>query len=160
MGEFTTASGTRVYIGAAVQSTAADTLAEFQAMTNWVEVGMIESLGEFGDESSDVTFAALGDGRMRHSKGARDAGTMPVICAHDPTDVGQAAVEAAEQTKFNYAMRVTLPDGPVGFSNSEIYFRGLVRSRRKNVGNNDNVIRNTYNIGVNSELFISPAVSA
>jgi len=28
-----------------------------------------------------------------------------------------------------------------------------VQSRRKNVGTNDNVIRNTYNVGINSEIF-------
>jgi Phage tail tube protein, TTP len=161
MGDITTASGTRVYIGAAVTTTAADSLAEFQAMASaWVEIGLIESLGEFGDESADVAFAAIGDGRTRHAKGARDAGTMAITAAHDPTDVGQAAIEAAEQTNNNYAFRVVLPDGPPNYSDTEIFFRGLVRSRRKNIGTNDNVIRNTYNVGVNSELFTQPAVSA
>lgn len=160
MGDISTASGTRVYIGTQVITTAADTLAEFLAMSTWTEIGLIESVGEFGDESADVAFAAIGDGRTRHAKGARDAGTMALVCAHDPTDAGQAAIELAEQTDFNYAFRVLLADSPGGaYSNSDIYFRGLVRSRRKNVGTNDNVIRNTYNVGVNSELFVAPATS-
>lgn len=160
MGDIVTASGTKVYIGAAVVSTAADTLAEFQAMTGWTEIGLIETLGEFGDESADVSFAAIGDGRTRHAKGARDAGTMAITVAHDPIDTGQAAVEAAEATNSNYAFRVVLPDGPPGYSNTELFFRGLVRSKRKNVGTNDNVIRNTYNVGVNSEVFTQLAASA
>lgn len=153
-----TASGTRVYIGAAVTDAQADSLAEFEAMTGWTEIGLIESVGEFGDQSNDVSFAAIGDGRMRHAKGARDAGSMTLTCAHDPLDAGQAAVEAAEGTNDNYAFKVTIPDAPTGaYTDTAIYFRGLVRSKRKNIGSNDNVVRNTYEVGVNSELFTDPA---
>jgi Phage tail tube protein, TTP len=155
-----TASGTKVYIGVAVTDLEADTLAEFVAMSNWTEIGLIESVGEFGDQANDVTFAALGDSRMRHAKGARDAGTMAIVCAHDPLDAGQAAVELAEQTKSNFAFRVVLPDAPTPtFAPTTIYFRGLVQSRRKNIGTNDNVMRNNYNVGVNSELFTQVATS-
>jgi hypothetical protein len=155
-----TASGTRVYIGPNV-TTATDTLVEFQALSGWTEIGLIESVGEFGDQANDVTFAAIGDARVRHAKGARDAGTMALVCAHDPFDAGQLAVEAAEQTNNEFAFRVTLPDSPgTPFTDTEIYFRGLVASRRKNIGTNDNVVRNNYNVLVNSELFTAPSVSA
>lgn len=160
MGDIVTASGTRVYIGNAVTAAQADTLAEFQAMSGWTEIGLIESISDFGDESADVAFAAIGDGRTRHAKGARDAGTMTLVCAHDPTDVGQTAVELAQSTNDNYAVRVVLPDGPPGFSDTELFFRGLVRSQRKNIGTNDNVIRNTYSFGLNSEVFKQLSVSA
>lgn len=155
-GDIVTASGTRVYIGPA--STAdTDTLTEFEALS-WTEIGLIESVGEFGDQSSDVSFAAIGDGRMRHAKGARDAGTMTLTCAHDPTDVGQGALEDAEATNDNYAFKVVLPDAPTAqYSDTIIYFRGLVRSKRKNIGTNDNVIRNTFEVGINSQLFTDEA---
>lgn len=160
MGDIVTASGTRVYIGAAVVATQADSLAEFEAMTGWTEIGLIESVGEFGDSSSDVSFAVIGDGRTRHAKGARDAGTMTITCAHDPTDAGQLALEAAEATNDNYAFKVVLPDAPTGsYSNTQIYFRALVRSKRKNIGSNDNVIRNTFECGINSELFTDPSTA-
>jgi Phage tail tube protein, TTP len=156
----TTASGTRVFIGAAVTQLEADTLPEFEAMSAWTEVGEVESVGEFGDQANDVTFAALGDGRVRHSKGARDAGTMALVCGHDPLDVGQAAVDAAEQTKTNFAFRVILPDAPTpAYSNTIYYFRGLVASRRKNIGTNDNIIRSNYNVLISSELFTNLAHS-
>lgn len=158
MGDIITASGTRVYIGPAVTSTSADTLAEFEAISGWTEIGLIESVGEFGDMSSDVTFAAIGDGRMRHTKGARDAGTMTLTCGHDPIDAGQLALEVAEATSDRYAFRVVLPDSPsASYSDSQYYFRGLVRSKRKNIGSNDNVVRNTYEIGIDSEIFSDPA---
>jgi Phage tail tube protein, TTP len=160
MGEVTTASGTHLYIGPAVATAQADTLAEFEAISGWTEIGLVESVGEFGDQSNEVTFSALGDARVRRSKGARDAGTMAVTTAHDPTDVGQAALEVAEGTKLNFAFRVDLPDAPgPTYSNTQIYFRGLVMSKRKNVGTNDNIIRNNYNIGINSELFTDQATT-
>src|SRR5262245_3680132 len=130
-GDIITASGSQVWIGVAVAAAQADTLAEFLAMSTWTPIGLIESISEFGDESADVTFASIGDGRTRHSKGARDAGTMTLVCGHDPTDAGQAAIELAEQDKSNYAFRIQIPDGPPGWTNSIYFFRGLVRSRRK-----------------------------
>lgn len=156
----TTASGTKVFIGAAVTQAEADSLAEFEAMSNWTEIGEIESVGEFGDQANDVTFASLGDGRVRHAKGARDAGTMALVCGHDPLDVGQRAVEAAETTKTNFAFKVILPDAPTpAYSNTIFYMRGLVASQRHNIGSNDNVIRNNYNVLVSSELFTNLAHS-
>jgi hypothetical protein len=156
MGDIVTASGTRVFIGAAATSDV-DTIAEFEATSMWVEIGLVESVGEIGDEANPVTFQALGDGRVRKAKGARDAGTMALICGHDPTDTGQAAVEAAEATNNNYMFKLILPDGPVGYSDTILYFRGLVMGKRKNIGNNENVIRNQYNVGINSEIYSDPA---
>src|SRR3954468_23182876 len=123
-GDVVTASGTRVYIGPAALSTM-DTVVEFQAVTVWTEVGLVESVGEYGDQANAVNFEALGDSRVRHSKGARDAGTMALVCGHDPPDTGQAALEAAEATNNNYAFKVVLPDGPAGFSDTIQYFRGM-----------------------------------
>ncbi len=156
MGDIVTASGTRVFIGASATSTV-DTIDEFEATSMWVEIGLVESVGEIGDEANPVTFQALGDGRVRKAKGARDAGTMALVCGHDPTDTGQAAVEAAEATNNNYMFKLVLPDGPVGYSDTILYFRGLVMGKRKNIGNNENVIRNQYNVGINSEIFSDPA---
>lgn len=150
----TTATGTKVYIGNAVTDLQADSLAEFQAMTGWTEIKQVESVGEFGDQASDVTFAALGDARVRHAKGARDAGTMALVVGHDPVDIGQLAATEAETTNDQFAFRVVLPDGPAGMSDSERFFRGLVASARLNVGANDNVIRVTFNVLISSEIFL------
>jgi len=155
-GDVITASGTRVFIGAAAGSTI-DTIAEFEAISGWTEVGLVESVGEYGDEANPVTFQALGDGRVRKSKGARDAGTLALVCGHDPTDVGQAALIAAEGTNNNYAFKIILPDGPVGYSDTIQYFRGLVMGKRQNVGNNENIVRRNFNIGINTEIFEDPA---
>lgn len=151
MADIFTATGTKIYIGPSVTN-ATDIASEYAALT-WKEIGLVETVGEFGDESSSVTFAAVGDGRQRKAKGARDAGTLTITCAHAADDEGQQAIIAAEATYNNYAFKVVLPNRLNATGTDEInYFRGLVMSKRKNVGGNDNVVRVTFNVGVNSEI--------
>lgn len=158
-GDIVTASGTKLYIGPSKTAAEADTIVEYEAFT-WVEVGLIESLGEYGDESSAVTGAVLGDGRTRKGKGARDAGTMAVVCFHDELDVGQIAMVAAEASNSNFTFKVVLPDRPNDAGTDTIqYFRGLVMSKRLNVGSNDNIIKSTFNVAVNSEVLVDPATA-
>lgn len=148
-----TATGTRVYIGPQALSTV-DTIAEFAALSPWTEVGEVESVGEFGDESALATFTALNDSRVRKLKAARDAGVLPLVCGRDPLDAGQQAMIDAEGTKYEYAIRVDFEDAPSeAYIPSTYYFRALITSKRENVGANDNVIRRTFNIAINSEIF-------
>lgn len=158
MGDIITGSGTKVYIGAAVTQAQADSLAEFEAMTGWTEVGLVESFSGFGDKSNDVAFSAVGDARVRHAKGARDAGARTLTVAHDPLDAGQAAIEAAEETNNNYAIKVLVPDSPTGaYSDSLFFFRALVNSKEFEPISNDAVVKKVYGIGINSEIFTDPA---
>ncbi|MFG1371488.1 iron ABC transporter substrate-binding protein [Xanthobacter oligotrophicus] len=153
----TTTSGTKIYIGPAVTAAAADTTAEFAALT-YVEVGEVQNLGEFGDESSSVSFASIGDARTRKLKGARDAGTLALTVGRDPLDVGQIALKAAEKTKFEYAIKVVAADAPsAGHTNSIFYFRALVMSGRNNFGANDSVTTAVFNLGINSEVYEVPS---
>jgi tail tube protein len=152
-GDIFTATGAKMFVAPSTTVALSDTLAELEALT-WTEVGLIESIGEYGDESSAVTFASLGDGRIRKAKGARDAGTLAVTCAHDFTDTGQLALVAGEGTNLNYPFKVELPNKLTGAGTNELnFFRGLIMSRRKNVGANDNVVRVVFNIGVNSQIY-------
>jgi hypothetical protein len=152
MGDITTATGAKIYIGPQTPSST-DTVAEFSALTPYVEVGLVESLGEFGDQSSAVNFAALNDGRQRKAKGIRDAGDLTLTCAHDTTDAGQQALIAAEATPLKYAMKIVLPDQLTsGGTGTTLYFRALVMSKRLNVGSSDNVIRQTFMLGIDSAI--------
>jgi hypothetical protein len=158
MGNIITATGTKIYIGGAVTEAQADTLAEFEAMSAWTEIGLVENLNAFGDKSNSVTFASLADSRMRKAKGVRDAGDFTIVCAHDPTDAGQAAVDAAEATKNTYAFKVVIPDAPDNtYSDTLQFFRALVMGKRKNIGTADNVMRNEYDVAIDSEVFSDPA---
>jgi hypothetical protein len=152
----TTATGTTFAIGG-TRIAATDTSAEYAALT-WVLVGEIESLGDFGDESASVNFTSVNDSRVRKLKGARDAGTIALTCGRDPLDVGQIAMRAAEATKFEYAFRVTAADKlDTNDTNSIYYFHGLVMSQRDSYGGADNVVKTTFNIGINTDIVYVPA---
>jgi hypothetical protein len=125
---------------------------EFQA-ESWVEVGEIEDLGELGDEAAAVTFASLSDGRMRKLKGVRDAGTQNIICGADASDAGQDLMIAAEGTPFDYAMKCVLNDPlTLGGTGTIQYYYGKVMSKRRNIGNVNNVVRHNFTVGVNSAI--------
>lgn len=155
-GDVYTASGTKYYIGPAAAKTV-DTLAEFIALDTggaFKEIGLVEDGGEYGDSAALITFAALGDARIRASKGARDAGELPLIVGDDPTDEGQIALVAAEATNLNYAFKVVSPNrlNPTGTDEIE-YFRVLVSGKRKRVGTNDNIVRRTFTAKINSAIY-------
>lgn len=145
-----TASGVQVFIGT---TTAAENLSQYLTDT-YTEVGEVEDLGEFGDESEEVTFASLANARLQKLKGVRDAGTLALICGHDDSDTGQDALivaEADDTLDFNF--KVILNDKlTLGGTPSEHYFSGKVMGKRLGVGTVNNVVRRTFNIGVNTEI--------
>ncbi|MGA0533570.1 iron ABC transporter substrate-binding protein [Hansschlegelia sp. KR7-227] len=156
LGDISTATGARIFIGP-VALPLVDTQAEFAALTPYLEIGMVESVGEFGDEANKVTPSPLGQARVRKAKGVADAGSsrLPSVY-HDPLDAGQAAMIACAEPLYRKkrAFKVILRDAPdeANYTNTAIYFRGLVMSRRRNVGGADNVLRITFNIEIDSNL--------
>ena len=153
-----TAAGTRLYIGTTAipqnmnNLSDSQALAEFQA-DSYVEVGEVEDLGEYGDQSEDVTFASLGDSRTRHFKGTRDAGTAPITVGKDVTDEGQIALVAAEASHLDYNFKIVNNDAlTLGGQGSEDYFYGKVMSKRDSVGNVNNVVRRNFAVGINSRI--------
>lgn len=149
-----TAGGVRVFIGTTAP---AESIAEFE-QDSYIEVGEVEDAGEVGDEAEQITFTALKDGRVRKLKGPRDAGTMAIVCGADTSDEGQNALIAAEATPLNFNFMVILNDQlTLNGDPTRIYFRGLVMSKRRNIGNVSNVVRYTFNVGVNTELYEVPA---
>ena len=152
MSNITTTSGAKLYIGTTTLPGSGSPPFD-PADDSYVEIGTIENLGELGDESNLVNFAAIGDARVRKLKGARDGGTMTVVVGRDPLDPGQAAMRAAEATKYEYNFKLVEADAPTeDYDDSVSYFRGLVSSQRKNLGGNDDVTKRTFNIAVNSAV--------
>ena len=147
----TTASGTKIYIGTTMTIPGLSPSIEYDDDT-YVEIGEVENLGEFGDESNTVTFAAIGDARVRNLKGARNAGVLALVVGRDPDDAGQDALIAAEQTNDEYNFKVEHSDADAGGTPTISYFRALVMSRRETVGENDNVVRRTFNLGINTAI--------
>lgn len=159
MADIFTATGVKVYIGPSVASTPADAAA--YAALSWDEVGLVRSVGEFGDQSSIVSAAVLGDGRMRKAKAARDAGEWQLVVFPDSADDGQQALIAAEATYNNYAFKVVLPNRLDAGGTDEInYFKGLVTSKRRSIGENDAIVQDTFAIAINSPIVVVPPTAA
>lgn len=144
-----TAAGTRVFIGTVGQAV---TQGEFEA-DSYIEVGEVEDLGEFGDTAEEVNFTALANRRVRKFKGSFNAGTMTVVAGSDPADAGQAALLAAFATDFDYNFKVQLNDEVTeGGTPTTLYFRGKVMDKRRNVGQVNNIVRQNFAVGINSEI--------
>lgn len=144
-----TAAGTRVFIGTVGQAV---TQGEFEA-DSYIEVGEVEDLGEFGDTAEEVNFTALANRRVRKFKGSFNAGTMTVVAGSDPADTGQAALLAAFATDFDYNFKVQLNDEVTeGGTPTTLYFRGKVMDKRRNVGQVNNIVRQNFAVGINSEI--------
>jgi hypothetical protein len=151
MADVFTATGAKVFI-APSQATTPANAAAYAALT-WTEITMLESIGEYGDQSTVVTAAVIGDGRMRKAKGARDAGETPLVVFPIYADAGQAALIAAEATYSLYPIKIVLPNRLSSGGTDQIdYFMALVTSKRKNVGANDNIVRETHTLAVNSAI--------
>lgn len=145
------ASGTKVYIGAAVTSEPADAAA--YAALSWTEIGDVESLGDYGDESSTLSATTLQDERAFKVKGPRDAGTIPITVLDRPDDAGQLALIAAEGTKFNYPFKVVPPNRLTVSGTDQVeYFIGLVMSKRRGGLNAQNIATRVFNVAINSKI--------
>lgn len=135
----------------------ADIADAFDALA-WTLVGEVEDLGEFGDEASEITFTALANRRVRKFKGTFDAGTVTVQAGSDPADTGQLAMIAAFASDLDYPFRIVLNDKiTTGGTGTTLYFGGKVMSKRRNVGNVENVVRQSFPVGINTEIIEVPA---
>lgn len=147
--------GTKVFIGPVATS---DDTSTYTALTPWVEIGEVESIGEFGDAAAAINFTSLSKARVRKRKGARDAGDVSIVCANIPDDLGQLAAIAAEGTKFRYAFKIVAADAESeDFTDSEFYFGALVMSKRLNVGASNAVNKRTFNLAIDTDIHEVPS---
>lgn len=150
-------AGAKVYIGPAMAPGASDfVLADFETSPpkSWVQIGMVETIGSFGDTAQSVTFNAVGRRRVIKKKGSRDAGQMDLVMGIDPSDTGQAALRAAEATDFDYAFKVEFNDktSASGAANSLRYFVGQVLTAAEQLDGADNIMKLNCSVGINSNV--------
>lgn len=157
------AAGTKVYIGSTNIPPNLNDLDDAAALLlfeadSYIEIGEVENVGEYGDESQDITFASLADSRTRHYKGTRDAGVMPLVVGDDPEDEGQIACIQAEASNLDFNFKVQLNNAiTLGGTGQIDYFYGKMMSKRKNVGDVNNVVRSNFAVGINSRIVTDPA---
>ena len=144
-----------MFIGPVTTATSQSALA---ALT-YIEIGSVESIGEFGPQGQDVSFTPLKGPSVQHLKGAIDNGMLPIVYAADPLDPGQIALGVAAGTKFEYAVKIVLNDeADDNDTPTTFYARGPVFGKRVNVGGANDVRKRTSNIGLN--IFVEVAGAA
>jgi hypothetical protein len=151
MSIFVTA-GSRLFVGGVKAQQSADFVAADFDGESWVEVSWVENIGQFGDESAEVTFDAIGESRTLKLKGVRNAGNLSLVVGADYSDAGQAALRAAEATPDDYAFRVDFDDAPAGGTPSQRFFIAKVMSAREQLDTANNVIKLNATLGINSNV--------
>ncbi len=157
------AAGTKIYIGTTAIPPNIEDLNDAAALLifeadSYIEIGEVENLGEYGDQSQDVTFESLNDSRTRHLKGTRDAGVLPLVVGDDPDDEGQIACVEAEASNLDFNFKIVLNNAvTLGGTGQVDYFYGKMMSKRKNVGSVNDVVRSNFSVGINSRIVSDPA---
>ena len=123
-----TSAGTTIGVSATLPAT--ETTTDYGTLT-FINIGEVESIGEFGTEYNEVTFTALDNRRVRKFKGSYNPGTVALTVALDGADSGQQALDTALDSDADVAFEVTLQDGTLR------YFSGKVMSYTTNVSSVD-----------------------
>lgn len=107
-------AGDRFFIGGVLNDKNSDFVAADFASQTWVEVDGWETCGPIGDASQEIATDLINRGRTIVQKGTRRSPSMENNFAIVPDDAGQAALYAAERSRFNYAFRILRDDAPLG----------------------------------------------
>ena len=130
---------------------------------SWVEVGEIENLGEFGDQSEVVRFLSLSDGRVHKMRGAKDAGDMTITVAYDSANQGQTNLRTAADltTNVKYNFRVALNDAPAGAAPTPTYFtfKALAQGYRLSVGAANGTVMMNVTLSIDTAPSVAPAAT-
>lgn len=145
-------AGSQVYIGQVLESKSTPFVLGDFAGQSWVAIGWLESIGEFGDESAEITFDAIGEGRTQKLKGIRNAGNMDLVMGIVEDDPGQLLLLAAEGEPDDFAFKVVFNNAPSGGTPGERYFIGKVMTARERLDTANNVVRRGGRIGINSNV--------
>lgn len=146
-----TNAGTRFFIGPANE--VANTEGAYSALV-YTEVGEVEDHGSFGDNFGTTPFVAVGDERERNLKTIKRGVQQSLVVGYDSGDAGQIAMAAAVLSKSNYAVKIVRDNGSEGSppgTGETFYFRGLLTGGEINLGNAENVVRQTIMVMKNSD---------
>jgi len=141
------AKGTKVFIASETLLPATYDVAGYDELT-WLEVGMIEDVGEFGPDASIGSFTPISTGIACKFMGTTDNGEITLSIAKTTTDSGLAALIARQGNPDSVAMKIQL--SAVGTTTSghtkpakyqRYFFPGLVRSAKVTVGAGDDVVK-------------------
>jgi len=158
--DLTSSIGAKIFIGA--KTSTAATLAAYDALSDWVEIGLVESVPEFGTSWETGGFTPVSDGLKRKFKTVQDNGSLSLSAARKGSDAGQiAARAAADDTQADYPFKVELGDAGtgVGAKPTRSYFRALVTSATLVPGGSGDIVKTTMKLEINSRVFVGDPVA-
>ncbi len=144
-----TAAGAKLYIGTAETLPSPD---------DYLEVGEITNMGEFGRVYNEIKYNALGNRGTLKFKGSYDDGQLSLDLGRAPSDVGQAAMVVALDSDSDYNFKVTLNDA-VTTTPTTFYFKAKVLSYTTNVGSVDQVVASKAMVSIKSGSITEVAAS-
>lgn len=138
MGQLFATANTKLFIGPAkaytgTAFTAGDFPTEGENAIAWTRIGGTTDLGQLGRTTTMVESPQI-DGNdpgntaiIRKRKAVRRPGTMTIVCDNDPTDAGQVALIAAENSsRDSFAFKIEFDDAPAGGTPSTRFFVAYV----------------------------------
>jgi hypothetical protein len=155
--------GTKIYLcedAPTMTGVEVDDLALFDALT-WIEIGMVESIGEFGPEKTIGTFTPLGTGIACKFSGTTDNGELSLSIAKTVTDAGLIDLIDLQGDPAETAFKVELSElgaAGTGMLPHRYCFNGLVRSARVTLGTGDDVVKVSVAIPVTGDILEGAAV--
>lgn len=113
MGTLYPVAGCKYYIGPAIELPDDDITEATFSGTVWTQVKNWLEAGNLGDAAALITTPVIDRSRDIKQKGTRNAPSRQDNFGVVPSDPGQMAMIAAEQTDYNYPIRCVLNDEPV-----------------------------------------------
>lgn len=147
--------GARLYTSATPLTdtdAAADAIGDFQGLTIATEIGLIESMGEFGRAYDLVTLQDVATGRTHKLRGGNNDGQFQLTIGQDLTDAGQAALKAYVTDNQNtYPFKITLLGADANYDT--VYFGAKVMSFRTTLGSVNTAIRATITLEIDTPIY-------
>lgn len=139
-----TASGTKIRIGGTTEGVGSESA--------YVLIGSVTNLSEFGPEFGLIEFDDMSDRNTRKFKGQRNDGSITIALGKDLTDSGQADLEAANLTDFDYNFEIEYNDAGTGTDDTPTYdrFKAKVMSFKTNPGDPTSVVAATAVLEIKS----------
>lgn len=140
-----TSATTKLFINTSLPTTYDE--AGFEALTGWIEIGEISSIGQLGGTTSIINHIPLGTATVVKRTGSVNYGTLDLQGARCD-DAGIAALRAAFTARTSRAFKLVYPAalGEVD------YFSAVVTSATTNVGNADQILGFGANVDIDNEI--------
>ena len=141
-------TSTGIVISISASKPATEDKAGYDALT-FTAIGEVVSIGEYSATQEEVNHTPLSTGIVEKYKGATNNGSSTLEFGYDPSDVGQAVLDAGSNgaNKFDvHSFKVTFSSGRVD------YFSGLIFGYTKNPGAINNIVSGTSTVGINTAI--------